>query len=67
VEGDLVIVVADDGPGADPVDANDSRGYGLRVLRQRLAAIYGGSGGLEVETATGEGFRVTVRLPGERV
>lgn len=66
VEGDLVVVVADDGPGADPVEANDSRGYGLRVLRQRLAAIYGGSGGLEVETATGEGFRVTVRLPGER-
>lgn len=64
VEGDLLIVVADDGPGAEPAAANDSGGYGLRVLRQRLGAIYGGSGRLDVDTAAGEGFRVTVRIPG---
>lgn len=62
---DLLIIVEDDGPGADPAAAEEAAGYGLRVMRQRLRAMYGQSAALDVETAPGGGFRATVRLPGE--
>jgi signal transduction histidine kinase len=59
----LVLGVSDDGPGAQPVVPQTASGLGLRALRRRLDARYHGRGRLDVRTALGAGFRVTVRLP----
>jgi LytS/YehU family sensor histidine kinase len=60
VEGErLRLVVADDGKGADHV----GDGIGLGNARQRLRQLYGDRQSLEIETAPGKGFRVTVEIP----
>jgi signal transduction histidine kinase len=61
--GALELRVEDDGPGADPAVVAGAAGLGLRVVRQRLEARYGGAGRMEVRTAPGEGFAVHLRLP----
>ncbi|HEY0019764.1 MAG TPA: histidine kinase [Longimicrobium sp.] len=63
VDDTLELRVEDDGPGADPASVAGAAGLGLRVVRQRLEARYGGAGRMEVRTAAGEGFAVRVRLP----
>ena len=63
IEGALELRVEDDGPGADRASIAGAAGLGLRVVRQRLEARYGGAGRMEVRTAPGEGFAVRVRLP----
>lgn len=60
---ELRIVVEDDGPGASVTELEDSGGLGLRLSRQRLEALHGERGRLEVRTEPGAGFRVTLRLP----
>jgi signal transduction histidine kinase len=60
---ELVLEVADDGPGASPDRLADGRGHGLRVLRQRLETRYRGRARLDVDTAPGRGFHVAVHLP----
>lgn len=59
----LLLEVTDDGQGAPTEYVVNGRGYGLRVLRQRLEARYGDHARVEVVTAPGSGFAVTVRLP----
>lgn len=60
VEGErLRLVVADDGKGADHV----GDGIGLGNARQRLQQLYGDRQSVEIETARGGGFRVTVEIP----
>jgi len=59
---DLVITVDDDG---DPVKAATvvpGTGVGLANIRERLDALYGERGSLQVESRP-QGFRATVRLP----
>jgi signal transduction histidine kinase len=53
-----VLVVDDDGSGFDLSSA--PRGMGLRNLDERAEAL---GGGLEIESATGQGTTVTVTLP----
>ena len=56
----LLITVQDDGLGSTvPLRP----GVGIANTRERLAGMYGGRAGLEVETAPGEGFRVRLRVP----
>jgi two-component system LytT family sensor kinase len=71
-EGPLcVIEVEDDGVGMHPDLARsllagtgpESRGVGLANVDQRLRAVYGPEYGLVIETALGEGTKVTVRVP----
>jgi two-component system LytT family sensor kinase len=59
----LVLEVADDGPGADKRAALDATGLGLRAVRQRVMAQYGDHGGVHIETAPGQGFLARVTLP----
>jgi sensor histidine kinase YesM len=67
IEGErLLLVVEDDGMGADPAEAEDANGLGLRTVRQRLNARYDGLSCLAVRTSPGDGFRVDVSLPLER-
>jgi signal transduction histidine kinase len=65
---DLEMSVVDDGPGAERERAMHAPGFGLRALRERLAARFGGRGRLEIETTPGGGFTAVVRMPadGER-
>ncbi len=64
VEGDrLVLVVEDDGPGCTSHVLDASSGHGLRSLRERLAAGYGGSARLTLTTFPGSGFAARVEIP----
>jgi sensor histidine kinase YesM len=62
-DGILRLTVADDGPGADPAAVSHAPGVGLSVVRQRLQLRYGDRANFHVETAPGQGFRVTLALP----
>lgn len=61
--GNLILLIADNGRGFDPAQANDVR-YGLVGLRER-AEIFGGR--LEVESRPGQGASVKLTLPMEEV
>jgi signal transduction histidine kinase len=61
--GRLVLRVEDDGVGAEPAAVWQGAGTGLRRLRERLEALYGGAASLDVETRAGGGFRATLSLP----
>ena len=64
MDGDaLVLRVSDDGPNADPSAAPVGTGVGLEALRKRLVARYGSRAHMDVESAPGRGFIVTLRLP----
>jgi signal transduction histidine kinase len=63
---EVTMDIYDDGTGFDPAaaagaaDAADGSGFGLRSLRERVAAL---NGSLAVESAPGEGTVVAIRLP----
>jgi two-component system LytT family sensor kinase len=61
----LVLVVEDDGPGPEVASAAPGSGSGLRLVRERLAAVYGEAASLEVGRSARGGFRAAVRLPAE--
>jgi sensor histidine kinase YesM len=60
---DLRLRVSDDGPGAGAAGLTPGTGVGLRVVTQRLEVRYGGRASLTVDSAPGEGFRVTILIP----
>jgi LytS/YehU family sensor histidine kinase len=58
--------VEDDGQGADAEAAGTGNGMGLRLVRQRIEALYGERGELAVEPREpGHGFVVCIRLPAQ--
>lgn len=66
----IEITVEDDGVGMDPealrttlTSADDGLHVGLRNVDTRLRQLYGGDGGLVVETNTGAGTLVRMRVP----
>lgn len=59
----LIVEVADDGPGADAAAVASSAGTGLRRLRERLVWLYGGNATLAIETAPGRGLRARLAVP----
>jgi LytS/YehU family sensor histidine kinase len=65
VDGRLIVRVEDDGPGGaapPPGDNRENHGMGLRLLRERLAALYGGRARLDLETSP-EGVAAVLDLP----
>jgi signal transduction histidine kinase len=62
-DGRLSLVVRDDGPGTSEEQIAASPRTGLRLLEERLAALYGGRARLAYETPAGGGFRVRLDLP----
>jgi len=64
---DLLIEVADDGPGADIVGGNLSRenGVGLVNTRERLHALYQDDYALVVSNNAPSGVKVNIRMPFE--
>lgn len=61
--GRLLLSVEDDGPGAILEQVERAPGAGLRLVRGRLDARYGGGGRMKITTAPGAGFRVALGLP----
>jgi signal transduction histidine kinase len=61
--GRVCLVVRDDGPGTSEEEISASPRMGLRLLQERLAALYGGRARLAYETPAGGGFRVRLDLP----
>jgi two-component system, LytTR family, sensor kinase len=58
--GEIVLIVQDNGPGYFPVT---DEGLGLANTRERLTTIYGDAGKLDVATVSNGGTIVTVRFP----
>lgn len=61
---ELHLEVQDDGPGWGK-EAFEESGLGLRLVGERLAALYGDQARLSTATPTEGGFHVTVVLPAE--
>jgi two-component system, LytTR family, sensor kinase len=59
---ELVIRVADDGPGLSPGEA--APGVGLANTRARLAELHGSAARLELDQTAGGGLTVTIAMPG---
>jgi len=64
-DGRLRLRVDDDGPGATADAVDESRGLGVRLVRQRLEAIYGRDARFELRSTPGAGFHVLIDLPAE--
>jgi len=62
-DGRLWLAVRDDGPGASEADIAASPRMGLRLLQERLAALYSGRARLAFESPAEGGFRVRLELP----
>jgi len=63
----LTLEVSDTGAGTGSDGAAPLRGRGLRLLRERLAGLYGEQGTLVTRSAPNQGFSATVTLPLSRV
>lgn len=59
-EEQLILSVADDGCGFDPAGVAAGEHFGLVGMRERVAALHGT---LDIDSAPGEGTRITVHLP----
>lgn len=60
--GRLRLTVADDGAGASQEALGGAQGTGLRRLRERLTALYGGDAALQLD-GQGGGVRATLEVP----
>jgi len=64
---DLLLEVADDGPGAEIIDGNLHRenGVGLANTRERLYALYQNNYSLVVSSNAPKGVKINIRMPYE--
>ncbi len=59
--GGLLLSVKDNGPGFDPTRV--SMGYGLASIQERLRLLYGEDYGFKIDSESGNGTQVTIRIP----
>jgi two-component system sensor histidine kinase YesM len=65
---EVYIMVEDNGVGMDEETkermlSQNSKGYGMRNVNERIKLLYGEEYGLHIESVVGEGTVVTIRLP----
>jgi sensor histidine kinase YesM len=63
MDGDLVLIVRDDGPGFDGNERANAEGVGLRNTRARLLALYGSGARLDLRRGADGGAEVEVVIP----
>ena len=62
----LIMCIADDGAGSHlSQEELLNKGIGLKNVNERLRLLYGNRFSLGIQTATGQGFRVCLKIPGE--
>jgi sensor histidine kinase YesM len=66
LDGWLSVTVRDDGPGSSPDAIRASPRMGLRLLQERLTALYAGRARLSYESPEDGGFRVRLEVPDDR-
>ena len=68
-EGDLIVLtVADNGVGMNDEQAariltEESKGYGVRNVNERIKLYYGEQYSLQIESKVGQGTKVSIRIP----
>ena len=67
-DDEIYIMVEDNGVGMDEETmekmlSQNSKGYGMRNVNQRIKLLYGEDYGLHIESIIGQGTVVTIRLP----
>jgi signal transduction histidine kinase len=62
-DGSLHLTVKDDGVGLPPSWNGNGSGFGLKSVTERLRALYGDRGRLEIANGDGVGVTVTVTIP----
>ena len=62
-DGDLVMAIADNGPGLSNHATARSYGLGLRITRERLESLYGQNQSLEVVSPPDGGVTIRARIP----
>lgn len=70
-EGKLSLTVRDNGVGmtqekADSLIHYDSKGYGVKNVRERIVLLYGEEHIFRIQSREGEGTEIYIRIPGER-
>lgn len=66
---ELLLEVADDGPGVDDIDAmlsgrhHNGCGVGVRNTRERLRELYGDDHGFQIDNLKPSGLQISIRLP----
>ena len=60
----LIIKVCDDGSGKSLSNEQNGSGWGLRLVRESLAARFGAAAALEAKAIPDEGFKVSITVPG---
>lgn len=67
IENDfLKIIVKDNGTGTTLEKVSNAKGFGLRLIREVLAARYGETADLAIETIPNKGFNVFLTIPANR-
>ncbi len=61
--GAVLVTVADNGPGCEGAAWTHGQGLGLKTVARRLALQHGAEGQLRVESQSGAGFAVHLRIP----
>lgn len=62
--GNLVLIVEDNGPGmVEPRKKKSKEGVGLKISRERLVQLYGDNQSLELNKSTLGGLQVVIRIP----
>jgi two-component system, LytTR family, sensor kinase len=62
-EGDLIVVVSDDGRGIAGRQVDASNGFGLQLIAKTLSAQYKGRAHFSIQTSPNQGFTVRLRIP----
>ncbi len=61
--GQLKIKVSDNGIGSENGNFEDSKGLGIKLVREQLQINYGEKSVFEIETKLNSGFKVSIEIP----